>query len=53
MSPCILSKNVDDSNVTLLKDSTTINLSCEQAAHEYSLDKKSCGSLVDAHVSVL
>ena len=39
MSPCILSKNTGDSNVTLLKDGMTINLPCEQATHGYSLGK--------------
>ena len=36
MSPCILSKKIGDSNVTLLIDGMTINLPCEQATHEYS-----------------
>ena len=40
MSPCILSKKIGDSNVTLLKDSPTINLPYEQAAHGYSLGKR-------------
>ena len=35
MSPCILSKETGDSNVTLLKDGMTINLPCEQAAYGY------------------
>ena len=52
MSPCILSKKIGGSNMTLVKDVVTINLSCEQATHEYSLGKESFGSLVDAHVSV-
>ena len=39
MSSCILSKKTGDSNVTLLKDGLTINLSYKQAAHEYSLGK--------------
>ena len=40
MSPCILSKKTNDSNVTLLKDGLTISLPCEQAAHGYSLGKR-------------
>ena len=40
MSPCILSKKTGDSNVTLLKDSLTINLPCEQTVHGYSLGKR-------------
>ena len=40
MSPCILSKKNSDSNVTLLKDSLTINLPCEQTSHGYSLGKR-------------
>ena len=40
MSPCILFKKTEDSNVTLLKDGLTINLPCEQATHWYSLGKK-------------
>ena len=40
MSPCILSKKIGDSNVTLLKDGLTINLPYEQVAQEYSLGKK-------------
>ena len=40
MSLCIISKKTVDSNVTLLKDGLTINLPCEQAAHEYSLGKR-------------
>ena len=39
MSSCILSKKTGDSNITLLKDDLTINLPCEQAAHEYSFAK--------------
>ena len=38
--------------MTLVKDGLTINLPCEQAAHEYLLGEKSSGSLVSAHVSV-
>ena len=41
MSLCILSKKTSDSNVTLPNDGRTINLPCEQAAHEYSLGKRS------------
>ena len=41
MSPCILSKKLDDSNVTLLNDGLT------------HWAKVSSGSLVDHHVSVL
>ena len=40
MSPCILSKKTGDSNLTLLKDGSTINLPCEQVAHRYSLGKR-------------
>ena len=40
MSPCILSKKIGDSNVTLLKDGLTINLPCEQAAQGYLLGKR-------------
>ena len=40
MSPFILFKKICDSNVTLLIDSLTINLPCEQAAHRYSLGKR-------------
>ena len=40
MSPCILSKKIDDSNVTLLIDGITINLPCEQASYRYSLGKR-------------
>ena len=40
MSPCILSKKTGDSYMTLEKDGLTINLPYEQAAHEYSLDKR-------------
>ena len=40
MSQCILSKKTRDSDVTLLKDGLTINLPCEQAAHGYSLGKR-------------
>ena len=32
MSMCILFKKTGDSNVTLIKNSLTINLSCEQVA---------------------
>ena len=53
MSPCILSKKTGDSDMTLVKDGLTINLLCEQATHEYSLSKKSFGSLMDVHVNVL
>ena len=54
MSPCILSKKTGDLNVTLLNDGLIINLPYEQATHGYSLGKKkSSGSLVDVHVSVL
>ena len=52
MSSCILSKKTGDSDMTLVKDGLTINLLCEQATHEYSLSKKSFGSLMDVHVSV-
>ena len=52
MSPCILFKKTCDSDMTLVKDGLTINLPCEQAAHEYLLGEKSSGSLVNAHVSV-
>ena len=40
MSPYILSKKINDSNMTLVKDGLTVNLPCEQATHEYSLGKK-------------
>ena len=40
MSPCILSKKTGDLNVALLMDGLTINLSCKQAAHGYSLGKR-------------
>ena len=40
MSPCILSKETGDLNVTLLKDGLAINLPCEQAALGYSLGKR-------------
>ena len=40
MSLCIQSMNIDDSNVTLLKDGLTINLPCKQAAHGYSMGKR-------------
>ena len=40
MSPCILSKKISDLDVNLLKDGLTINLPCEQVAHEYSLGKR-------------
>ena len=40
MSPCILFKKTCDSDMTLVKDGLTINLPCEQAAHEYSLGKR-------------
>ena len=53
MSPCILSKNTGDSDMTLVKDGLTINLPCEQATHEQSMGKEYFGSLVDVHVSVL
>ena len=39
MSSCTLSKKTGDSNVNRLKDGLTINLPCEQVAHEYSLGK--------------
>ena len=52
MSPCIISKKTGDSYMILVKDGLTINLPCEQAAHEYLLGEKSSGSLVSAHVSV-
>ena len=40
MSPCILSKKIGDSDMTLVKDGLIINLPCEQAAHEYSLGER-------------
>ena len=40
MFPCIISKKIDDLNVTLLIGDLTINLPCEQAAHMYSLGKR-------------
>ena len=40
MSPCILSKKIGDSNVTLPKDGLTISLPYEQVAQKYSLGKK-------------
>ena len=40
MSPCILSKKTNDSNVTLLKDGLTINLPCEQASHGVFIGQK-------------
>ena len=33
-------KKIDDLHMTLVKDGLTINLPCEQALHEYSLDKR-------------
>ena len=39
MSPCILSKKINDLDMTLVKDGITINLPCEQATHDYSLGK--------------
>ena len=40
MSPYILYKKTGDSDMTLVKDGLTINLPCEQAAHEYSLSER-------------
>ena len=51
MSPCILSKKISDSDMTLVKDGLTINLPCEQHMSIYWA-KKSFGSLVDAHVNI-
>ena len=39
MSPYILSKKIDESNVSLLKNGLTMNLPCKQATHGYSLGK--------------
>ena len=40
MFPCIFLKKIGNLDMTLVKDSLTINLFCEQVTHEYSLGKR-------------
>ena len=40
MCPCIISKNTGDSNLILINDGLTINLTCEQASLENSGGKR-------------
>ena len=53
MSSCIFSKQVGDSDMTLLKDGLTIKLPHAQAPHEYPLHKESSSSLMDTQTRIL